>query len=158
MLNRVGNYLAEISDAPNTRFVFVLFAATLTAALEYFVHYGLEWLMVDHQTANVIDATIIGLFAGVITYVEVKSVQARRHKILRDVQTVSSLNHHVRNALQAIQYAARLPLEEKQIAIIDESVEKIDKTLRELYPIITTEGALREADMAHYSKPPAQSR
>jgi uncharacterized membrane protein len=55
---------------------------------------------------------------------------------MQEMHTVAELNHHVRNALQVIRDSHLLP-EDKQAQAVIESVERIDNTLRRLFPPAT---------------------
>ena len=49
------------------------------------------------------------------------------------METVAELNHHVRNALQVIRESHYLP-EDRQAQAVMESVDRIDRTLKHLFP------------------------
>jgi hypothetical protein len=49
------------------------------------------------------------------------------------IATISAMNHHVRNALQAISYAPYTE-QAKQIQLIQQSVSRIQWALREVLP------------------------
>jgi hypothetical protein len=74
---------------------------------------------------------------AVVGWVEAEATRTRRLRVLEDVVKVAELNHHVRNALQAIQYATHMPAGIEQIHIIDDGVKRIDDTLRHLFPVVT---------------------
>jgi len=74
------------------------------------------------------------LVVGVITGLVVFSYEQRHHRaVLEKISTIAAMNHHVRNALQAIAYA---PYAEhaRQIKLIEESVNRIQWALREILP------------------------
>lgn len=76
------------------------------------------------------DDLLIGfLTAGVIFAYE----QRRFHTTMEKIQMISAMNHHVRNALQAISYSPYAE-QEKQIKLIAESVSRIEWALREILP------------------------
>lgn len=77
-----------------------------------------------------VDDLVLGLLAGLMVFV----YEQRRHKSMLDkIAVVSAMNHHVRNALQAISYA---PYTEqgKQIQLIQQSVARIQWALQEVLP------------------------
>jgi hypothetical protein len=77
-----------------------------------------------------LDDVILGLLVGVVVFF----YEQRRHRAMMDkIRVIADMNHHVRNALQAI---ALSPYAEKshQIQLIDESAERIQWALREILP------------------------
>lgn len=93
---------------------------------------GVE-LAIGHQhllSIDSVDDLIIGvLAAGVIFAYE----QHRYRATMDKIQMISAMNHHVRNALQAISYSPYTE-QEKQIKLIAESVSRIEWALREILP------------------------
>jgi hypothetical protein len=76
------------------------------------------------------DDVILGLIAGFLVFF----YEQRRHRATLDkIRVIAEMNHHVRNALQAI---ALSPYAEKsqQIQLIDESAQRIQWALREILP------------------------
>jgi hypothetical protein len=72
------------------------------------------------------DDLLGGIIVGLITFI----VERRRSKYLTDRLTVIVLmNHHVRNALQAIKFAHHT---EHHVRVIDDSVARIEWALREV--------------------------
>ncbi|HEY6309067.1 MAG TPA: hypothetical protein VI488_21700 [Candidatus Angelobacter sp.] len=77
-----------------------------------------------------VDDVILGLIAGLLVFF----YEQRRHRATLDkIRVIAEMNHHVRNALQAI---ALSPYAEKswQIELIGESAERIQWALREILP------------------------
>lgn len=134
MLERIGNFLVEVTDSRRGRILFVLASAFLAGLLEYVVHLTISYYVKSPSLALAIDSVTIALLIAAIAGVEVEAVHHRRRKVIDDIRVVRELNHHVRNALQIIQYASRLPEQRQQVVIIDESVARIDATLKELFP------------------------
>jgi hypothetical protein len=140
MLDRLGTFLVEITDAPSGRISLILVLALLAGIFEEVVHELIQYLAPEPIVGRILDSSTIALLIAAITWIEIQAVQQRRRKVLEDIRVVSELNHHVRNALQVIQYASRVPEAKQQVQIIDESVERIDATLRELFPTIDRKG------------------
>ena len=136
MLDRLGTFLVEVSDTRRGRVLLVLAIAAIATALEYLSHVAIISYVSHPGLARLLDSITIGIAIAIITSIEVKAVQQRRRKVLDDMRVVRELNHEVRNALQIISYAARVPETEQQVAIIDESIARIDSTLKELFPTI----------------------
>jgi hypothetical protein len=77
-----------------------------------------------------LDDLALGLVAGLVVF----AYEQRRSKEIRQkLAVISAMNHHVRNALQAISY---VPYTEqaKQILLIQQSVNRIQWALQEILP------------------------
>jgi hypothetical protein len=89
-----------------------------------------------------VDDLVLGLLAGLVVF----AYEQRRYKsMLEKIAVVSAMNHHVRNALQAISYAPYTE-QAKQIQLIQQSVARIQWALQEVLP-----GAVDEAHRASMS-------
>lgn len=72
------------------------------------------------------DDLLAGLIVGLITFL----LERRREQYLADrLQVIALMNHHVRNALQAIKFAQHT---EHHVKVIDDSVARIEWALREV--------------------------
>lgn len=77
-----------------------------------------------------LDDVILGLLAGVLVFI----YEQRRHRAMLDkIRVIAAMNHHVRNALQAITFAPYAE-QSRQIQLIDESAKRIQWALREILP------------------------
>jgi hypothetical protein len=137
LLKRLGNFLVETTDDALGRALLVYAITLLSGLIVFAADFAVETIAPHHASEYL--ALIIGVSFGVITFVEVQAVQQRRKKVYDDVRTVAALNHNVRNALQSIQYAAHLAAPSEHLQIINESVRRIDDTLRDLFPAIDQE-------------------
>jgi hypothetical protein len=113
----------------------VVGGALLVAVLEYATHLLISELHAPVALNAVIDAAVIAAFTGVLLGVVVAAAHMQRRMVAKEMQTVAELNHHVRNALQVIRESHRLPTERQTEAVI-ESVDRIDKTLKTLFPSV----------------------
>ena len=133
MIFELGQWLVRRTETRFQRTLFTismgLLAAIFEAVLDTWLsaHAGRDWRLA-------LDAGSVGLLVAAVTYVEIVAVQVRRKRISVELHTVSELNHNVRNALQAISYAIRLPETNNQVEIIENCVRRIDTTLRDLFP------------------------
>jgi len=59
--------------------------------------------------------------------------QKRHNAMLKRIQVIAAMNHHVRNGLQTITLS-RYAENAQQIGLIDESSRRIQRALRELLP------------------------
>lgn len=77
-----------------------------------------------------VDDLVLGMVAGLVVF----AYEQRRYKaMLEKIAMISAMNHHVRNALQAISYAPYTE-QAKQIQLIEQSVARIQWALREVLP------------------------
>ena len=82
------------------------------------------------------DDLILALLAGFLVF----AYEQRRHDaMLKRIQVIADMNHHVRNALQAITLS-RYAENARQIEVIDESAQRIQWALRELLPQTHVDG------------------
>jgi len=96
-----------------------------------FAGIGLDRLLSAYgisSTAAVIDNIMVGIIAGLVVF----GYEQRRHRfLLEKLQIIAEMNHHVRNALQAILYA---PHSSDQQQVIRDSVHRIEWALKEVLP------------------------
>jgi len=89
---------------------------------QFSVHLGLSRLQ------RFGDDLLAGIIVGLITFL----VERRRSQYLaRRLQVIALMNHHVRNALQAIKFAHQT---DQQVRLIDDAVARIEWALREILP------------------------
>jgi|SRR5215813_6946038 len=97
-----------------------LFFLLLLLVDQLSVHYGLTRLQ------RFGDDLLGGVIVGLITIL----VERRRSRYLADrLAVIHLMNHHVRNALQAIKFA---PHAEHHLRVIDDAVARIEWALREV--------------------------
>lgn len=86
----------------------------------------------------VLSDVITGAIAGALFYQFAKNEKNRRELIRERMRTVAELNHHIRNALQVIKFWGaqhqNCALDEMQIRLMKDSVERIEWALREVLP------------------------
>jgi len=99
--------------------------ALLFLADEISVHYGLR------GSQRIVDDLIGAVIASLLIYRR----ESNRARLLREkLQIIELMNHHVRNALQPIVDSAYLQGHSQHIAVIRQSVKRIDWALREILP------------------------
>jgi len=133
MLYEIGTFLVELTESKAGVFIFGAASGLIPAAITLISAHALR--NISHATALV--AFCVGITMAIIGGVEAAATRSRRLRVFEDVVKVADLNHHVRNALQAIQYATHMPSGSDQIHIIDDGVQRIDQTLRHLFPEVT---------------------
>jgi hypothetical protein len=133
---RFGHLLFQISEHFWTRFAFAALAASGVAILHVAVHETLTLPITFRRIADAGDVVAVSAFVFVLTYVELASLRERRVKVVQEVKTIAELNHNIRNALQAIQYAKYASSDQEQVEIVTSAVERIDNILKELFPVL----------------------
>jgi signal transduction histidine kinase len=102
-------------------FILFLLGATLQSVLNEHSFSGLRLYL---------DDLLLGALAGLVVFV----YEQRRHREMREkIAMIAAMNHHVRNALQAISYSPYTE-QAKQIQLIQQSVNRIQWALREILP------------------------
>jgi hypothetical protein len=89
------------------------------------MHYGLR------ESQRIFDDLCGALIAGFLVF---RYERFRTRQLSRQLLTIASMNHHVRNALQVIMYSAYVPSDKEQLGRIRESVERIEWALQEVLP------------------------
>ncbi|HZR29518.1 MAG TPA: hypothetical protein VFA71_12140 [Terriglobales bacterium] len=74
------------------------------------------------------DDFVGGVVVAALLYIDERR---RRRYLAERLQTIALMNHHVRNALQAIKYARYTP---NDVRVIEDSVARIEWALREILP------------------------
>jgi hypothetical protein len=83
-----------------------------------------------HGIAFYLDDLVLGIVCGLLVFI----YEQRRYRALLDkIRVIAAMNHHVRNALQAMSLAPYAE-QAKQIELLDESSKRIQWALREILP------------------------
>ncbi|HKT52558.1 MAG TPA: hypothetical protein VJV96_19805 [Candidatus Angelobacter sp.] len=94
----------------------------------------------------VLSDIITGAIAGALFYQFAKNEKNRRELIRERMHTIAELNHHIRNALQVIKFWGaqhqNCTLDEMQIRLMKDSVDRIEWALREVLPKYPTPSGL----------------
>jgi len=135
MQNPWGKLVAGLAGSPGRNLAAGVGAGAMTGAVEYLVH---ATILQEHLPAplpGVADAAIIAVVTGMLVYIVLREWRMRRALIVEQLRMVAELNHQVRNALQVIVYSQFVPQQEQARTVLM-SVDRIDKTLKELFPAI----------------------
>ena len=97
---------------------------------------------------------LTGIVAGFLFFTLSNQERERRKRMQLQLRTIAEMNHHIRNALQVITYAASSEGHAGSVDLIRNSVERIEWTLRE---VLSGEGTASEAVPAH-EKPQETTR
>jgi hypothetical protein len=92
--------------------------------------FGLQLHITSGKVA-ILDDVLIGMGVGLLVL-----LYERRHTqhLIRKLEVIRMMNHHVRNSLQVISYASADPPQEELRKNIRDAVERIDWALREVLP------------------------
>ncbi len=112
-----------------------LACGVIAGGVEYVTHTETVRIHLPGEAAAVIDSAIISVMTAGAVYAALAAARVRRRNFLQRLRDVAVLNHNVRNALQAIVYSKYLRPEEQAEVVLD-SVNRIDKTLKELFPAV----------------------
>jgi len=85
----------------------------------------------------VVDNLAAAILLGLVVFVYERH---RERELLRRLQVIELMNHHVRNALQPVMYLPYSQDQQQQLNIIRDAVHRIDWALREILPGSTEEG------------------
>jgi hypothetical protein len=95
---------------------------------------AIEFIFRNHPGRVLLDDVLSGIAAAFVVFM----YERRRARMLAsNLATISLMNHHVRNALQAIKYAHVLERQKEnklQLEIISSSVDRIEWALTEILP------------------------
>jgi hypothetical protein len=81
----------------------------------------------------VVSNALTGIVAGFLFFSLTNNERLRRKAIQQRLRTIAEMNHHIRNSLQVITYAA-VADSEQSLELIRNSVERIEWALREVLP------------------------
>jgi hypothetical protein len=129
-----GTFLVELTETKTGIFIFGASQGLIAAGVVLGATYALQRAHVAEPKFGA--AFCVGLTMAVLGWLEAAATRNRRLRVFADVSRVAELNHHVRNALQAIQYATQMPAGIEQMRIIEDGVKRIDETLRHLFPAV----------------------
>jgi len=88
------------------------------------------WLGLN-EPQRVVDDVLGGAIAGCLVWAYLRT---RIRHTADHLNTVALMNHHIRNALEVIQYAGYIQRESNQTKEIENAVQRIDWALREILP------------------------
>jgi hypothetical protein len=89
------------------------------------------WYQPRSLWVAIMDDALVGVGAGLLVLLYERR---QRKSMIRKLETIRLMNHHVRNSLQVIAFAASVPKEEEHAKKIRDAVEQIEWALREVLP------------------------
>src|SRR3954454_19076576 len=86
-----------------------------------------------------ISNALVGAAAAALVVVLAVRGKQRANFVSSRMRVIAEMNHHIRNALQVIQYTAQGTHSETEMKAISQAVQRITWTLRELLPQMLNE-------------------
>jgi hypothetical protein len=106
--------------------------------LVWIVGYGFDRLLVKDGVPRadilITSNALTGIVAGFLFYSLGNNERLRRRVVQERLHTIAEMNHHIRNALQVITYAAATENNAESVELIRTSVERVEWALREVLP------------------------
>jgi hypothetical protein len=100
----------------------------------------------------IMDDALVGVGAGLLVFFYERR---QRQNIIRKLEVIRLMNHHIRNSLQVISFAASAPQHEELAKKVHNAVERIEWALREVLPGQREDISDLSLD-PHTNEPPAQ--
>ena len=115
----------------------MVIAAALAGSALWIVGGALDWLVVHRYLPllpMVIADFLVGVLAGALVYRTLLQSRARYEALMERLAVIGDMNHHIRNALQVIDYHNRTDERAHAVQQVSEAVTRIEWTLREVLP------------------------
>jgi hypothetical protein len=114
---------------------------------------GFDLALLQHQetpAAIVLSNVLVGLLAATLVFTVLAFGRQQRRRIEERMNALIEVNHHIRNALQALAFTAGALQERKESAAINEAILRIRWALSEVLPRVEPtfepfEGSARQA-------------
>jgi hypothetical protein len=130
---RLGTFIVELGDSRLRAIVAAAVFGAGAGACEYLIHETLHRSRFAQSVGAFMDAAMIGITAAIAVAIWLFATRERRKQVLREMAKVKELNHNVRNALQVIAHS-HYGSSDDHTDIVLESVDRIERTLKELFP------------------------
>lgn len=91
------------------------------------------WLQqhVANRSVAIMDDALVGIGVGLLVLLYERR---QRQNMIRKLEVIRFMNHHVRNSLQVISFASSVPQQEELANKVRDAVERIEWALREVLP------------------------
>lgn len=123
--------------------------AAAVALVIFSVVEWLDWLVLDKLVrfrAMVAADAAVAALTGLLLFKVLQDARRHHREVLRQMETIAEMNHHIRNALQVIAYHnVRHPSSDQAVEHVGEAVERIEWALREVLP----ERRVEEEELPH---------
>ncbi len=116
-----------------------LLIGLLLFAVSYALDLLLHWLGIPGSD-TIINDLVVGAIGGAIgafaAYLWVRFEAEKQARARDKMILIVELNHHIRNAFQAISQAIVIADEQQRLRLIDTALERVDRVLTELVPTV----------------------
>ena len=124
-MNFIGSPKSQRTVLWKALLVFKLVSAFLIVADQLSIRWGLD------GSQRIVDDLLGGLIAGAIFYMYERH---RLHRLSRQLRVIDLMNHHIRNALQPLMFAASESGGKAHVKLVEDCVCRIEWALREVLP------------------------
>lgn len=112
--------------------------AFLFGSFVFVLGFGLDWTLLHdrdsiRRTLELSDAAA-ALICGFVFLLFLRSYRQQRAMLRQRVEVIANMNHHVRNALQVIEFNSYSTADQQKLEAMKSSVNRIQWALRELLP------------------------
>jgi hypothetical protein len=114
----------------------VLVSGVLASLIDGVIHFVVRTVNAPPLAQAVADSIVLGIAAAFFGFLVLTAARDRHHKVRDDLRKIAELNHQVRNALEVIVYIEYSPDSSSHRTAVLAGVEKIQGTLRELFPLV----------------------
>ena len=134
MLAGLGESIGRIADKKSWSLIFSLGITALFGLFEFSVDLFLETGGVSQDTRAAVQACIVGIGTGIVSYLLLAARRERRNMVRAELSRVAELNHHLRNSLQIIVGAHYITQDEEHARMMLKTVQAMDQVLKRLFP------------------------
>ncbi|MGI9102039.1 MAG: hypothetical protein ACR2IF_06305 [Terriglobales bacterium] len=122
-------------------------------ALMFIGSVAFDYMLLQHRetpAAILVSNGLVALLAAALVFTLLSYGREQRRRILERLETLNEVNHHIRNALQSLAFAAGALRDRKEGPAISEAITRIQWALREVLPKVEPnyepfEGSARKA-------------
>jgi uncharacterized integral membrane protein len=111
--------------------------AVAVGAVMFVASVGFDFVLLKHQetpAAIVISNGLVALLAALLVYTLLAYGREQRRRIIERMEALNEVNHHIRNALQAMAFTEGALKGTKEGAVVSESIQRIQWALLEVLP------------------------
>ena len=125
---------------------------------------GLDLVLLQHQETPaviVISNGLVALLAATLMYTLLAYGRRQRRLVMERMAALNEVNHHIRNALQALAFTAGALQGTKEGVTVNESIQRIQWALLEVLPKVEPtyeplQGSARQARVARGDPKPGK--
>src|SRR4051812_20957002 len=139
MLQRLANFVGEISDKHVSTIIAAIIVMALFGSFDFVADLAMQNLSVGPEVHAAAQAAIVGIGAGACALILMLARRQRRKMIREELQRVFALNHRLRNSFQVIVDADYITHDDERKKIMLDTVYSMDSTLRQLFPALGVE-------------------